>query len=233
MRIPKPRNVLLAVLIVAVVIAAGLLIAQDQESLHVRSPLGAEERLFPDYLARLLGRPLTSGDAYTVLRNGEEAFPAMLGAIERAKTRISFETYIYSPGEVADRFTAALAGACRRGVLVQIVLDAVGSSDGRRSASDTLRDAGCQVATFNPVRHSGLEEVNYRTHRKILVVDGTVGFVGGIGVADHWQGDAESEDRWRDTQFEIRGPAVDYVEAGFHENWIETGGIVEPTVSPR
>lgn len=233
MPLPKAKNILLTVLILAIVVAAGLLIAQDQESLHVRSPIAADDPLFPDYLARILGRPVTSGDAYTVLRNGKDAFPAMIGAIENAKKRISFETYIYSPGEVADRFTAALAAACERGVLVQIVFDAVGSSDGERDARDTLSEAGCQIASFNPVRHTSLEEVNYRTHRKILVVDGQVGFVGGIGVADHWLGDAEAEDQWRDTQFEIRGPAVDYLEGGFHENWIEVGGIVEPTVSPR
>ena len=232
MRLPKPRNVLGAILILGVLLGLGLVIAQDQETLHVRTPLAAADPRFPDYLARLAGRPITTGDRYTVLHNGDETFPAMLSAIERARSRISFETYIYSPGKVADRFTRALAAAARRGVRVQVVLDAVGASDRERADLNALRDAGVQVGLFNPVRHNTLEEVNYRTHRKILVVDGEVAYIGGIALADQWLGNAESPEHWRDTQFEVRGPVVDNIEAGFHENWIETGGVVEPIVAP-
>ena len=231
MRIPKPRNVLLAILILAILVAGGLLIAQDQETLRVRTPLAAEDPRYPSYLARLVGRAMSSGDSYVVLRNGDDTFPAMLRAIDAARTRISFETYIYSEGEVADKFTHALAAAARRGVRVQVVLDAVGGSGTEREDIRMLQDAGVQIGWFNP--QSVLEEINYRTHRKILVVDGEVAFVGGIGLADHWLGNADSPEHWRDTQFEIRGPAADNIEAGFHENWIETGGVVEPLVAPR
>jgi cardiolipin synthase A/B len=231
MKIPKPRNVLLAILIVAILVAVGLVIAQDQETLRVRTPLPAEDPRYPDYLARLVGRPITSGDSYVVLRNGAETFPAMIGAIDAARTRISFETYIYSEGQVADRFTRALAAAARRGVRVQVVLDSVGASGSEREDLRALQDAGVQIGWFNP--QTGIEELNYRTHRKILVVDGEVAYVGGIGLADHWEGNADSKEHWRDTQFEIRGPAVDNIEAGFHENWIETGGVVEPIVAPK
>jgi cardiolipin synthase len=231
MKIPKLRNVLISILIVATLVTVGLVIAQDQETLRVRTPLAAEDPRYPDYLARLVGRAVTSGDSYVVLRNGVEAFPTMLGAIEAATTRISFETYIYSEGGVAERFTRALVAAAQRGVHVQVVLDAMGASDSGRDDLKALEDAGVQVGWFNP--QSTLEEINYRTHRKILVVDGRIAYVGGIGLADHWEGNAESEEHWRDTQFEIRGPVVDNIEAGFHENWIETGGVVEPVVAPR
>ena len=233
MRVPKPKNVLGAILIVAILLGIGLVIAQDQETLQVRTPLAAEDARFPDYLARLAGRPITTGDQYRVLHNGDETFPAMLEAIERARQRISFETYIYSAGEISEKFTHALAAAARRGVRVQMVLDAVGASDSERADIKTLRDAGVQVGFFNPVRQATLEAINYRTHRKILVVDGEVAYVGGIGLADHWLGNADSADHWRDTQFEIRGPVADNIEAGFQQNWIETGGIVEPIVAPR
>ena len=233
MRIPKVRNVLLAIVIVAIVLGLGLVIAQDQETLRVRTPLAAEDPRFPDYLARLVGRPITSGDSYMPLRNGGEAFPAMLRAIDEAATRISFESYIFSEGEVSKRFTRALINAAKRGVHVQVVLDSVGASDSQLADVKAMQGAGVQIGWFNPVTDTKLEEVNYRTHRKILVVDGSVGFVGGIGQADHWQGDADSPEHWRDTQFEIRGPTVDNIEAGFHENWIETGGIVEPMVAPK
>jgi cardiolipin synthase len=231
MRVPKPRNVLLSILIVAVVLAVGLVIAQDQETLRVRTPVAAEDPRYPDYLARLVGRAITTGDSYVVLRNGVETFPAMLGAIDAARTRISFETYIYSEGRVAGRFSQALAAAATRGVRVQVVLDSMGAADTEREDLRTLHDAGVQIGWFNP--QTGLEEINYRTHRKILVVDGQVAYIGGVGLADHWEGNAEDEDHWRDTQFEIRGPVVDNIEAGFHENWIETGGVVEPIVAPR
>ncbi|HEV8315767.1 MAG TPA: phospholipase D-like domain-containing protein [Vicinamibacterales bacterium] len=232
MRLPKPRTVLYGLLIVGLLISVGLLIAQDEETLRVRTPIDAEDPRFPDYLARLVGRPITSGDAYSVLRNGDQTFPAMLRAIESARHRISFETYIYSHGKLSGTFTAALAAAARRGVTVQIVLDSMGASDSGEETIKQLKDAGCQVAWFNPVSHFNLEEINYRTHRKILAVDGEVAFIGGIGLADHWAGKAEGPKNWRDTQFEVHGPAVDNIEAGFHENWIETGGIVEPIVRP-
>jgi cardiolipin synthase len=233
MRLPKPRNVLGALLIVAILLAVGLVIAQDQETLRVRTPIAAADERFPDYLARLVGRAITRGDSYAVLQNGDETFPAMLDAIDKAQQRISFETYVFSEGEIEDAFTTALVQAARRGVRVQIVLDAVGASDGERADIKALEDAGAQIGFFNPVRHTTLEELNYRTHRKILVVDGEVAYIGGIGLADHWRGNARSPEEWRDTQFEVRGPAVDNIEAGFHENWIETGGVVEPMVSPR
>jgi cardiolipin synthase A/B len=233
MKIPKPRNVLIAILITVSIVAVGLVIAQDQETLRVRTPLAADDPRYPDYLARLVGRAITTGDSYNVLRNGDEAFPAMLAAIESARQRISFETYIYSEGEIAERFTRALAAAAKRGVRVQVVLDAMGASDSETGHLKALEDAGVQTGWFNPMRYGTIEEINYRTHRKILVVDGEVAFVGGIGLADHWRGNAENEEHWRDTQFEIRGPVVDNIEAGFHENWIETGGIVEPIVAPK
>jgi len=220
-------------MIVAIVLGLGLVIAQDQETLRVRTPMGAEDPRFPDYLARLAGRSITTGDAYIPLRNGDETFPAMLRAIEGAKKRISFESYIFSEGEVSGRFARALTDAAKRGVNVQVVLDSVGASDSERQDIKEMQSAGVHIGWFNPVTHAKLEEVNYRTHRKILVVDGEVGFVGGIGLADHWMGNADSVDHWRDTQFEVRGPAVDNLEAGFHQNWVETGGIVEPIVAAR
>jgi cardiolipin synthase A/B len=233
MRIPKIRNIGIAFLIVGIFVTMGLLIAQDQETLQVKVPLAAEDSRFPDYLARLAGHPITTGDSYTVLHNGDETFPAMLRSIDDAKRRISFESYIFSDGEVSRKFTRALIAAARRGVRVQMVLDAVGTSDREKDAVEELRQAGAQIGLFNPVTHSTIEELNFRTHRKILVVDGEVAYIGGIGLADHWQGDADSEDHWRDSQFEIRGPAVDNIEAGFQKNWIETGGLVEPIVAVR
>jgi cardiolipin synthase len=225
MSLPKPRNVLIGVVLVLAVIGAGLVIAQDQETLRVRTPIAATDPAFPGYLATLLGRPMTSGDSYIVHTNGDNAFPAMIAAIAGAQHRISFESYVVATGQVAERFTAAFEAAARRGVEVRMVLDSVGASSMDTAHIERLEKAGCRLGWFNPVGH--LEEVNYRTHRKALVVDGDVAFVGGMGLADQWSIDTGKERRWRDTQIEVRGPAAVNVEAAFNENWIETGGVVE------
>ena len=233
MKLPKPRNLIAAILLAVALVAVGLVIAQDQETLRVRSPLGTADPLFPEYLARLLGHPLTKGDSYIVHTNGDAAFPAMLRAIEGAKHRVSFETYIFDEGKIAERFTQALENAARRGVDVRLVLDSMGAKTIDAEHLERLEAAGCQVGWFNQVGSLGIEEVNYRTHRKALVVDGDVAFVGGIGVADQWAFDTESYRRWRDTHIEVHGPAAVNVEAAFNENWIETGGVVEPDLLPH
>jgi cardiolipin synthase A/B len=228
MRLPRFRNLVGAVVIILVLLAIGLVIAQDQETLRVRTPIAAGDPGFPDYLATLLGDPLTTGDAYIVHTNGDKAFAAMLAAIDTAKFRIAFETYIFDAGKVAERFTAAFEAAAGRGVQCRLVLDAVGASAMEPAHVERLQQAGCRIGRFNSIAGFAIEEANYRTHRKALVVDGDIAFIGGIGIADHWAFAAEGAPQWRDTHFEVRGPAAINVEAAFHENWIETGGVVEP-----
>jgi cardiolipin synthase len=228
MGVPKTRNILIGVVLAVAIIGAGLLIAQDQETLRVRAPLAGTDAAFPSYLATLLGHPLTAGDAYVVYNEGPAAFTAMLVAIGGAQHRIAFETYVFGTGEVAERFVVALEQAARRGVEVRMVLDAIGSSSMDKAAVERLEKAGCRLGWFNPVRK--LEEANYRTHRKALVVDGDVAFVGGMGIADQWAISTGKEPKWRDTHVEVRGPAAIHVEASFNENWIETGGVVDPDV---
>jgi cardiolipin synthase len=214
-------------LIAAAVIALGLLLAQDQITLKVRSAYAADDPRHQSYVAALVGADATSGNTYDVLTNGDQIFPAMLEAIAGARKRISFETYIYDTGTVADRFTAALEAAARRGVRVRIVVDAVGATMDAAHI-DRLRKAGCQVSQFNFPAWYSLEEVNYRTHRKILVVDGEIGFTGGVGVADHWLGNAQDKDHWRDTQVRVRGPLVRLMEAAFYENFVEAASEAGP-----
>jgi cardiolipin synthase len=208
------------------------MLAQDQETLTVQSPVGAEDARFAQYVASLVGAPVEPGDRYWVLRNGDEVFPPMLDAIRQAKRRISFESFIYADGIIGDQFTAELAAAAQRGVTVRVVLDGFGSEISQET-EDTLKRAGVQVAWFNLLRPWTLEEANYRTHRKVLVVDGEVAFTGGIGLADHWLGNAQSPEHWRDTQFKVVGPAVRALEASFYENWLESGGLSAPALDPE
>ena len=233
MWVPKARNVVLTVLAILAFIAVALFIAQDQETLRVRTPVAVGDPRFPEYLARLLGHSLTDGNTVVVHGDGPSTFAAKLEAIERARDRISFETYIYDSGTVGERFTAALAAACRRDIEVRMVLDSLGAQAMSEEHRTRLEEANCSVGWFNPLASFSLEEANYRTHRKALVVDGEVAFVGGIGIADQWAEDSEEFPRWRDTHFELRGPVALDIEGAFHENWIETGGIVEPDLHPH
>jgi cardiolipin synthase A/B len=232
-KLPKPRNLIIGIVIGLIVVGMGLVIAQDQETLRVRTSLAATDAAFPGYLAKLSGHPLTSGDSYTVLTNGDAAFPAMLAAISAAKYRVAFEGYIYnSESDVARQFTDAFETAARRGVEVRLVFDSFGAKVAKEDIA-RLERAGCRLGWFNPVRSRSIEEVNYRTHRKALIVDGEVAFVGGIGIDDQWARDTDKERMWRDTHVKVAGPAATDIEAAFNENWIETGGIVEPDVVPH
>ena len=135
-----------------------------------------------------------------MLTNGDQIFPAMLQAIREAKRRVSFETYIYDDGEMAEAFTAALrrSGAARRARQPRHRRGRRQRHRGRRTSS-ACEAAGCRLAAFNTPSWYSLEEVNYRTHRKILVVDGLVAFTGGVGIDDHWLGNAQDKEHWRDT----------------------------------
>lgn len=219
--------------IVLACVAAFLWLLQDPRTLEVRSPVAAADPDFPDYIASLIGAPVTSGETFDVLQNGDTIFPAMLAAVEGAQRRISFESFIYSDGAISEQFTRAFAAAARRGVDVRIVLDGYGASDLPPASVAMLEDAGVRVVWFNRVRAWSLDRVNYRTHRKVLVVDGTVAFTGGVGLADHWRGAAQDPDHWRDTQVRVRGPAVRALEASFYENWIESGGAEAPRLDPE
>jgi cardiolipin synthase len=222
------RRAFLILFVAGILIVLGLLVAQDQIVVRVRSAVSAEDPRHPAYIAALVGADLRRGNIYDVLTNGDQIFPAMLEAIGGARQRISFETYIYDTGEIANRFTEALEAACRRGVRVRMVVDSVGASSMDAAHIDRLRAAKCHVAQFNAPQWYALEELNYRTHRKILVVDGEVGFTGGAGVADHWLGNAQDKEHWRDTQVRVRGPIVRLMEGAFYENFIEADGEEAP-----
>ena len=216
MKLPKPRNLIIGVVIAMVVIGMGLVVAQDQETLRVKTSLGAADSRFPAYLAKLAGHPLSTGDRYRVLTNGDAAFPEMLAAIAAARHRVAFEGYIYnSQDDVARQFTDAFVAAASRGVEVRLVFDSFGAKVSDEDI-ERLEKAGCRIGWFNKVRGKAIEEANYRTHRKALIVDGDVAFVGGIGIADQWARDTEKERKWRDTHVKLVGPAATDVEAAFN-----------------
>jgi cardiolipin synthase len=226
------RRAVVILCVSALVVALLLLIAQDQVTLKMRSAASAAEPDHPNYLAGLLGAQLTRGNRFTVLTNGDQLFPAMLAAVRGAKRRVSFETYIYKEGTIAEEFTRAFEDAARRGVRVNLVIDAVGGNGIDDAHVARLRQAGCRLATFNTPAWYSLEEINYRTHRKILVVDGNVAFTGGVGIDDQWLGNAQDREHWRDTMIEVAGPLARIIEGGFFENFAEAAGEMTPELDP-
>jgi cardiolipin synthase len=233
MHLPKPGRVVAALVLALILVAIGLALAQDQETLRIQTSVAAGDPVFPSYLARLLGNPFTRGDAVIVHTDGDDAFPAMLEAIGNAKTRISFETYVYDASDIAAKFSAAFAAAAQRGVTVRMVLDSIGAKTIRAAGRERMEQAGVKIGWYNPLASYSIEEANYRTHRKILVIDGDVAFIGGMGIGEHWSHDTEKFRRWRDTMMELRGGVALNIEAGFNENWIETGGVVDPDLTPH
>jgi cardiolipin synthase A/B len=174
----------------------------------------------------LLGPAVMRGNHVTALQNGDEIFPAMLMAIRSAQTSITFETYIYWSGEIGEEVSEALSERSRAGVQVNVVLDWVGSAKIDLSLLDCMQAAGVRVHRYHPLHWYNLGRMNNRTHRKLLVIDGRIGFTGGVGIADQWASNAEDPEHWRDSHFRIEGPVVAQLQSAFNDNWIKTTGHV-------
>jgi len=184
-------------------------------------------------LEGVIGIPATEGNRVTVLRNGCEIFPAMLDAIRGAEHTIDFLTFVYWKGEIGIEMAEALGHRASAGVRVRVLLDAWGSKPIERHLIDDMIRAGVQLRWFRPLGRVRLGEVNHRTHRKVLVVDESVAFTGGVGISDLWMGDARNEHEWRDTHFKVEGPTVDGLRAAFLDNWAETDAPIFDTACDR
>ena len=229
----RHRKLLIGVVAVLVVVGGLLALAQDQVTLKIQSPHAVDDPLFPGYISALLGANATGGNTYEVLTNGDQIFPPMLAAVKSAQRRISLETYIFNKGTVGQQFTDAFIAAAKRGVLVQLVIDAMGSNKIPKEWAEAMTAAGVKIGEFGQPKWYSLEELNYRTHRKILVVDGRIGFTGGVGLDDQWLGHAEDKEHWRDTMVRIEGPVARLMEGAFDENFVETSQEpVAPVVDP-
>jgi cardiolipin synthase len=173
-------------------------------------------------MGSLLGPAILGGNRIGTLLNGDQIFPAMLEAIHGATRTIAFETYIYWSGEIGEQFADALSERARAGVKVHVLLDWVGSGKAKQEYLDQMKESGVEVEKYHPLHWYHLARINNRTHRKILVVDGRVGFTGGVGIADKWTGNAQDPDHWRDSHFKLEGPAVAQMQAAFMDNWMKT-----------
>jgi len=217
-------TIVVTLLVALVVVNAGS--GEKKIQQRIEHLYGVEDPQFLHVMGTMLGPPVVAGNRYQVLVNGDRIFPSMLAAIRGAKRTIDFETYIYWSGEIGKTFADALSERARAGVRVHVLLDWVGSAKMEEALIDELRSSGVEIQKYHPPHWSHLGRLNNRTHRKLLVVDGTVGFTGGVGVADKWTGDAQDPDHWRDTHFRVEGPVVAQMQGVFMDNWIKTAGAV-------
>jgi cardiolipin synthase A/B len=182
-----------------------------------------DRKYYKRHLEQSLGIPFTSGNKVSVLKNGNQIFPAMLEAIHDSKERIEFLTFVYWEGAIAVKFAHALAEKAKEGVEVSVILDSFGAASIPSELYELMVNYGVHVEWFRPVTNWKIWKLDNRTHRKVLICDGEIAFTGGVGIAEEWEGDANNEKEWRETHFKIVGPAVFGLQAAFMENWIETG----------
>jgi cardiolipin synthase len=181
---------------------------------------------FATALSALVDAPIDRGGEVTVLNNGDEFLPVLLDTIRGAKKSINFSVYIWSDGQMADQVLPALLAAQRRGVEVRILLDGFGGKDIADKAFDPLKAAGARVSKFRTPKLGQLTRFHRRNHRRAIVMDGDVGFTGGMAVADHWLGHAQDADHWRDMMFKVTGPLAKDLQAAFADTWVSSTGEV-------
>lgn len=234
---PTTALVALAVVLtlIVVLLIANLTSGEKKIEHKIERLYASDDAQFTRSMGLLLGPPVVGGNRFEVLVNGDRIFPAMLGCIRAAQHTITFETFIYWSGAIGEQLAQALSERARAGIAVHVLLDWIGSSKMDPRYLRMLREAGAQVIQYHKPHWTGLGRMNDRTHRKLLVIDGRIGFTGGVGIAEEWTGDAQDDKHWRDTHFRVDGPAVGQMQAVFMDNWVKaTGNVLHgPTYFPQ
>lgn len=219
-----PLTAVVTLLIILVI--ANLSSGEKKIEHKIERLYASDDPQFLRSMGLLLGPPVISGNRFEMLLNGDHIFPSMLEAIRSARRTITFETFIYWSGEIGEQIARALADKAREGVAVHVLLDWVGSSKMDKHYLELLREAGAEVIQYHKPHWTGLGRMNDRTHRKLLIIDGTIGFTGGVGIAPEWTGHAQDEKHWRDSHFRVAGPVVGHMQAVFMDNWVKATGNV-------
>ena len=214
------------VTVLAVVLAMNFATPEKKLERKIEHRYAAADPQFRREMAVMLGPGIVTGNRITDLQNGKEIFPAMLAAVSAAEKTITFETYIYWSGDVGQKMADALSERARAGVKVNVLIDWAGSIKMDAAMLEQMETAGVVLHRYRPLHWYNLGRINNRTHRKLLVIDGRLGFTGGVGIADQWQGDAQDPRHWRDMHFRIEGPVVSQMQAAFNDNWIKATGEV-------
>ncbi|MDB5930039.1 MAG: cardiolipin synthase, partial [Polaromonas sp.] len=229
----KKKRLLLAIAATFFLTVIGVLIAvnftsggEKEVTRQLPRLYSTDEPQFRRAMSTLLGPPLIGGNRVRELLNGDQIFPAMLGAIRGAQKTITFETFVYWSGDIGREFADALSERAKAGVKVHVLLDWVGTAKMDDAYLDEMRKAGVEIQKFHKPNWYNLARLNNRTHRKLLVIDGKTGFTGGVGIAPLWTGNAQDANHWRDSHYLMEGPVVAQMQAVFMENWLKVTGQV-------
>ena len=212
--------------VVCVLVLMNFVTAEKKIQRKLDKHYSVEDPQFIRSVSALLGPSFLEGNEVIALTNGIKIFPVMLKAIQKAKQTITFETFIYWADSIGEEFAVALSERARAGVNVHVLLDWLGSIKMEQSQLDKMLKAGVEIQRYHKPHWSHLPRLNNRTHRKLLIIDGKLGFTGGVGIADQWRGNAQNPDEWRDTHFQVSGPVVGQMQAVFMDNWIKAEGKV-------
>lgn len=223
-RVPLVAAISLVVLTVGLAILLWSAERGRDTRLQVKQP-GDFGALLPSIVG-LTQSALAPGNRVQLLENGDQFFPALLQDVAAARESIHIESYIWWKGDVCDQLANALASKARQGVEVRLLVDASGGHKMDDNLRKLMKDAGVQVRDFHPVRFSNLGRLNNRDHRKIMIIDGRIAFIGGFGIAKEWSGHAQDKEHWRDTGLRVAGPVVNQVQGAFCENWVEETGEI-------
>lgn len=177
-------------------------------------------------LARVTNSPIEWGGEVKILNNGDEFLPALLGAINSAQNTITFTTYIWNPGVVSDMVFAALIQSAKRGVAIKLLLDGFGCFRIPQNKLNELKAAGAIVSIFRLPKLGKLTRFHRRSHRRAIVIDGHIGFTGGMSVSDQWLGNAQNPKQWRDTMFELSGNMAQSLQGVFAQLWAGSRGEI-------
>lgn len=219
--------------LLAAAAAAGALVAvfratqPDTPALRLQSDFAAVEASSPTFarLLELYARArFEDGNDVEVLLNGDGTYPRLWHDLRNARRTIVIQSYYSRPGAMSDSLSFILRAKARAGVKVLVLLDAFGSHPMSKRWLEELRSSGAKVALLRPLHWHSLHGAADRSHVRAIVIDGSVGYTGGFGFADHWTGDGGALDEWRETNVRVRGPVAMQLQAGFAAGWLEATG---------
>src|SRR5215213_4570378 len=189
-------------------------------------PPGPRDPLFCDTLELLTKTAIVPGHEVEIFACGDETYPRLWEDLRNAQRSITLQMYYCQPGRMADEFKEILLERAAAGVRVLFLRDAFGSGPLKKEYIEELQQGGIEVASFRPTRWYQLFKVYHRSHIRVAVMDGTVGYTGGYGIDDKWYGDGRHKDQWRDTTTRFTGPAVLQLQATFAAGWAEATGTL-------
>jgi cardiolipin synthase A/B len=216
----RSLQVALATLLL-IVIFANFRSPYVEQHYRIVSPAKVSDPRFPRTVGDMLDPAFEGGNKVETLLNGDEIFPSMLESIHSAQKTITFESYIYWSGETGQKFADALSERAKAGVRVHLLLDWAGSGKIDDKLLEEMKTGGVEVERYHEPRWYNITRMNNRTHRKVLVIDGKVGFTGGVGIADEWTGNGLDSKHWRDTHYRVEGPVVNQMQSAFMDNWLK------------